>query len=172
MVRSLQAITLSQVKMDRREGKKKSILSRLSSKGGALLRRRKPIQVPLCQELERWEPKTPSLHQKNPNGSSLLKGTRRDEVNLETMVQKDQRERHTTLLPGKRLHSQQHKQSTTGGFSIFMFRPLDSNHSSNQKSRIMQVKSMFQSTDLDENFIKYFVKNDFYVAYNLSVYLH
>ena len=99
MVRNLQAIALSQVKMDPRERKKKSILSRLSSKGGALLRRRKPIQVPLCQELERWEPKTPSLHQKNPNGSSLLKGTRRDEVNLEMMVRKGgQGERHT-LFP-------------------------------------------------------------------------
>ena len=49
-----------------------------------------------------------------------------------------------------------------------MFSPLDSNHSSDQKSRILQVKSMFGSSELDEDSIKYFAKNDFYLAGNLS----
>jgi hypothetical protein len=31
-----------------------------------------------------------------------------------------------------------------------------------QKSRILQVKSMFGSAELDEDSIKYFAKNDFY----------
>ena len=45
-----------------------------------------------------------------------------------------------------------------------MFSPLDSNHSSDQKSRILQVKSMFGSSELDEDSIKYFAKNYFYLA--------
>ena len=48
-----------------------------------------------------------------------------------------------------------------------MLSPLNSNHSSDQKSRILQIKSMFGSTELDENSIKYFAKNDFYLAGNL-----
>ena len=54
------------------------------------------------------------------------------------------------------------------GFSIFMFSPLYSNHTSDQKSRILQVKSMFRSTELDDDSIKHFAKNGFYLAGNLS----
>jgi hypothetical protein len=47
-----------------------------------------------------------------------------------------------------------------GGFSIFMFSPWE-RRKADQKSRILQVKSMFGSAELDEDSIKYFAKNDF-----------
>jgi hypothetical protein len=50
-----------------------------------------------------------------------------------------------------------------GDFSIFMFSPLGAVKSSDQKSKILQVRSMFGSTKLDEESIKYFAKNDFYL---------
>jgi hypothetical protein len=55
-----------------------------------------------------------------------------------------------------------------GGFSIFMSSQLGTISSSDPKSRILQVRSMFGSTELDEDSIKYFAKNDFYLADNLS----
>jgi hypothetical protein len=59
------------------------------------------------------------------------------------------------------------KSEAPGGFSIFMFSPLGTHKSSDQKSRILQVRSMFGSTELDEDSIKYFAKKDFYLADNL-----
>jgi hypothetical protein len=37
-----------------------------------------------------------------------------------------------------------------GGFSIFMFSPLGAPKAADQKNRILQVKSMFGSAELDE----------------------
>ena len=56
----------------------------------ALAWRRKYVQAFLCKELERQEPETPSFHHEKPGGSRLPKSTRRDEVDLETMVREDQ----------------------------------------------------------------------------------
>ncbi len=51
---------------------------------------------------------------------------------------------------------------------MFMFSPLGTSSSSDPKSRILQVRSMFGSAELDEDSIKCFAKNDFYLADNLS----
>jgi hypothetical protein len=42
-----------------------------------------------------------------------------------------------------------------------MFSPLGAPKAADQKNRILQVKSMFGSAELDEDSIKYFAKNDF-----------
>ena len=55
-----------------------------------------------------------------------------------------------------------------GGFSVFMFSPLAANQRSDQKSRVLQIRSMFGSTELDEDSVKYFAKNDFYLADSLA----
>jgi hypothetical protein len=65
-------------------------------------------------------------------------------------------------------HAADDMSEAPGGFSVFMFNSLDSNHSSDQKSRILQAKSMFGSSELDEDSIKHFAKNDFCLAGNLS----
>jgi hypothetical protein len=54
-----------------------------------------------------------------------------------------------------------------GGYSAFMFSPLGAK-GSNQKSRVLQVRFMFGSTELNEEPINYFAKNDFYLADTLA----
>jgi hypothetical protein len=49
-----------------------------------------------------------------------------------------------------------------------MFSPLVTKQRSDQKSRVLQIRSMFGSTELDEEPVKYFAKNDFHLADSLS----
>ena len=55
-----------------------------------------------------------------------------------------------------------------GGFTIFMFRPLTAPHSSDKKGRRQQVRSMFGSTELDDDAVRYYAENDFYLADSLE----
>jgi hypothetical protein len=55
-----------------------------------------------------------------------------------------------------------------GGFSVFSFSPLDYIKSSDPKTNMQQVRSMFGSTELDEESIKHFAKKDFYLADSLA----
>jgi hypothetical protein len=56
----------------------------------AVAGRRKPFQTSLGKELERREPKTPSIHQENASGPRLPESTRRDEVDLQRLDREDQ----------------------------------------------------------------------------------
>ncbi len=55
-----------------------------------------------------------------------------------------------------------------GGFSIFSFSPLGAPPPIDHKSRVLQVRAMFGGTAVDEESIKYFAKNDFYLAGSIS----
>jgi hypothetical protein len=59
-------------------------------------------------------------------------------------------------------------QESPGGFTIFMFRPITATHTKDKKGRQQQVRSMFGSTELDKDAIKYYAENDFYLAKTLE----
>jgi hypothetical protein len=59
-------------------------------------------------------------------------------------------------------------QESPGGFTIFMFRPITATHTKDKKGRQQQVRSMFGSTELDNEAVKYYAKNDFYLAETLE----
>jgi hypothetical protein len=59
-------------------------------------------------------------------------------------------------------------QESPGGFTIFMFKPITATHTKDQKGRQQQVRSMFGSTELDEDAIEYYAENDFYPAETLE----
>jgi hypothetical protein len=49
-----------------------------------------------------------------------------------------------------------------------MFKPITATHTKDKKGRQQQVRSMFRSTALNNKAIKYYAKNDFYLAKNLK----
>jgi hypothetical protein len=49
-----------------------------------------------------------------------------------------------------------------------MFKPITVTHTKDKKGRQQQVRSMFGSTELDEDAIKCYAKNSFYIAETLE----
>ena len=160
MVRSLHAMTSSQLKRDEKEDKKKSMLSRLSPEGGSLFR---------LLSARDWNDRDPTL----PALTQKILADRDSNRALGEM--KSLAKRWSGRISEKGLlsflangYAADDIGEAPGGFSIFMFSPLGAKKSTDQKSRVLQVKSMFGSTELDEESIKYFAKNDFYLASDLS----
>ncbi len=160
MVRSLQAMTSSQLKRDQKEDKKKSMLSRLSPEGGSLFK---------LLSAENWKDENPKL----PDFTKKIledRDSSRAIGEIKTISKRwsgriSEKGILSFLASG---YAADDISEAPGGFSIFMFSPLGTSSSSDPKSRILQVRSMFGSTELDEDSIKYFAKNDFYLADNLS----
>ena len=160
MVRSLQAMTSSQLKRDQKEDKKKSMLSRLSPEGGSLFK---------LLSAKDWKDGNPRL----PDFTKKILEDRDSNRALGEM--KTISKRWSGKISEKGIlaflasgYAADDITEAPGGFSIFMFSPIGTNRSTDQKSRILQVRAMFGSTELDEESIKYFAKNDFYLADNLS----
>ena len=162
MVRSrLQAMrTLSKLKRDQREDNKKWMLSWLSPEGGSLFK---------LLSAKSWRDGNPKL----PAFTEQILADQDSQKALGEM--KSISKQWSGKISEKGIlsfiangYAADKVSKAPGGFSIFVFIPLDSNHSSDQKSRILQVKLMFGSTELDEDSMKYFTKNDFHLAGNLS----
>jgi hypothetical protein len=159
MVRSLQAMTLLQLKRDQKEDKKKSMLSRLSPTGGSLFKLR---------SAKNWKDGNPKL----PAFTKKILEDRDSNRTIGEMKTISKRwsgkisEKGTLSFLANGCVADDIRDAP-GGFSIFMFSPLGAHKSSDQKSRILQVWLMFGSTELDEDSIKYFAKNDFCLADNL-----
>ena len=152
---------LSQLKTDqrcsRRDDNKKSMLSRLLPEGGSLFK---------LLLAKRWRvdgnPKFPDLtkkilvdqdSQRAPGEMKLISEQWSGKIIEKGILH--------FLTNGYAVNS---ISKAPGGVSIFMFSPLDTSHSFDEKRRIVQVKSIFRSTELDEDSIKYFAKNNFYLA--------
>ena len=60
-------------------------------------------------------------------------------------------------------------QECPGGFTIFMFKPVTAvDRSTDKKGRQQQIKSMFGSTELGDEAVKYYTENDFFIAGSLE----
>jgi hypothetical protein len=59
-------------------------------------------------------------------------------------------------------------QASPGGFTIFMFRPISAFVGTSRTDRRLQVKSMFGSTELDDEAIKYYAESDFFLPQSLA----
>jgi hypothetical protein len=160
MIRSLQAMTSSQIKRDRKEDKKKSMLSRLAPEAASL------FTLLSAKSWKDTDPKLPELTKK------ILEDR---DSNRALGEMKSISKRWNGVVSDKGVLSflatgfaAADITDAPGGFSIFMFSPLGAVKGSDQKSKILQVRSMFGSTKLDEESIKYFAKNDFYLADTLA----
>lgn len=149
-------MTSSQLKRDEKEDKKKSMLSRLSPEGGAL------FKLLSAQDWRDFNPALPSFVKKilEDRDSNRALGEMKT-ISKRWSGKISEKGILSFLASG---YAADDICEAPGGFSIFMFSPLEAIRSKDQKSRILQVKSMFGSTELDEDSIKYFAKNDFYLA--------
>jgi hypothetical protein len=159
MVRSLQAMTSSQLKRDQKEDKKKSMLSRLSPEGGSL------FKLLSAKNWKDGSPKLPAFTKKILEDRDSNRAIGEMKTISKRWSGKISEKGILSFLANG--YAADDISEAPGGFSIFMFSPLGTNSSSDPKSRILQVRSMFGSTELDEDSIKYFAKNDFYLADNL-----
>jgi hypothetical protein len=160
MVRSLQAMTESQLKRDEKKDKKMSMLARLPPEAAGLFK---------LAAAKSWRDKSPKM----PAFTKKVMEDRDSNRALGEMKTLSKR------WPGRisekgflsflsNGYAADDISEAPGGFSIFMFSPLGAPKSTDQKSRVLQVKSMFGSTELDDESVKYFAKYDFYLADSLS----
>jgi hypothetical protein len=160
MIRNLAAMTSSQLKRDARDERKKSMLSRLSPEAGKL------FDLLAARD---WE-------DENPRMSKSMRDLVSDRDSQRALaIIKTQTKRWSGLVSEKGLLSffangfaANEIQESPGGFTIFMFRPITATHTKDKKGRQQQVRSMFGSTELDNEAIKYYAKNDFYLAETLE----
>ena len=160
MIRSLQAMTESQLKRDKKADKKKSMLSRLSPEAGTL------FTLLSARNWNDGNPKLPSLTKKilEDRDSNRALG----EVKSLSKRWTGRISEKGFLLFLANGYQADDITDAPGGFSVFSFSPLDHVKSSDHKSNVHQVRSMFGSTELDEESIKYFSKKDFYLADSLA----
>ena len=160
MTRSLQAMTESQLKRDKRADKNKLMLSRLAPEAGNLF---------TLLSAEDW-------NDSNPRLPSLTKKILEDRDSNRALGEvKSLSKRWTGRISEKGFllflangYQADDITEAPGGFSVFSFSPLDHVKSSDPKTNIHLVRSMFGSTELDEESIKYFAKKDFYLADSLA----
>jgi hypothetical protein len=160
MIRSLQAMTDSQLKRDQKADKNKSMLSRLSPEAGSLFR------LLSATGWNDWNPRLPSLTKKilEDRDSNRALG----EVKSLSKRWTGKISEKGFLLFLANGYQADDITEAPGGFSVFSFSPLDHVKSSDPKTNVHQVRSMFGSTELDEESIKYFAKKDFYLADSLA----
>jgi hypothetical protein len=160
MIRNLAAMTASQLKRDVRDEQKKSMLSRLSPEACKL------FDLLAAQD---WR-------DENPKMSKSMKDLVSDRDSQRALaVIKTQTKRWSGLVSEKGLlgffangFAAHEIQESPGGFTIFMFKPITALHKKDKKGRQQQVRLMFGSTELDEDAIKYYAENDFYLAETLE----
>jgi hypothetical protein len=160
MIRNLAAMTASQLKRDSRDEKKKSMLSRLSPEAGKLFD---------LLAARYWD-------DENPQMSRSMKDLVSDRDSQRALaIIKTETKQWSSLVSKKGLlgffangFAANEIQESPGGFTIFMFKPITATHTKDNKGRQQQVRSMFGSTKLHEDAIKYYAKNDFYLAETLK----
>ena len=160
MIRSLQAMTESQLKRDQKAEKNKSMFARLSPEAGSL------FKLLSARDWNDRDPKLPSLTKK------ILEDR---DSNRTLGVVKSLSKRWTGKVSEKGFllflangYQADDITEAPGGFSVFSFSPLDNVKSSDNNTNIHQVRSMFGSTELNEESIKYFAKRDLYLADSLA----
>jgi hypothetical protein len=145
MIRSLEAMTSSQIKRDHREDKKKSMLSRLAPEAGSLF---------MLLSAKSWKDTSPKLL--NLTKSLSKRWTRK--ISKKGIL--------SFLASG---HAAAAIVKAPGSFAIFMFSPLNADtKNTDQKSRVLQVKAMFRKAEFYEELTKHFAKNDFFLAESLT----
>jgi hypothetical protein len=160
MIRNLAAMTASQLKKDSRDEKKKSMLSRLSPEAAKL------FDLLAARD---WTDEHPKM-------SKSMKDLVSDRDSQRAIaIIKTQTKRWSGVVSEKGLlgffangFAAAEIQESPGGFTIFMFKPITAIHTKDKKARQQQVRSMFGSTELDEDAIKYYAENDFYLAETLE----
>jgi hypothetical protein len=155
MPRSLEAMALSQLRRDQKEDKKMLMLSRLSSAEGGSL----PFKLLSAKNWQDRKPKPPTFTKKilEDRDSNRALGAMKT-ISKRWLGKISAKGTLSFLANG---HAADDTEEAPGEFSIFMFSPLDATSSSDPKSRILLVRLMFVSTELDEESIKYFAKNNF-----------
>jgi hypothetical protein len=160
MMKNLAAMTASQLEKDSRDEKKRSMLANLAPEASIMFR---------LLSARDWYVEKPKI---NSFMKSLVvdKSSNRA-LNIMMMhtkkwsgqaSEKGLLEFFATGYAARDIHEQ------PGGFTIFMFRPVTSAAPANKKARQQQVKAMFGSTELDDEAVKYYSQNDFFLAESIQ----
>jgi hypothetical protein len=160
MIKNLTAMTAAQLKKDAREERKKSMLSRLSPEAAKL------FELLAARD---WRDEHPRM-------TKFVKNLVSDRDSHRALgVMKTITKNWSGRVSEKGLlgffangFAANDITEAPGGFTIFMFRPLTAPHSSDKKGRRQQVRSMFGSTELDDDAVSYYAENDFYLANSLE----
>jgi hypothetical protein len=160
MIKNLTAITASHLKRDAKEDRKRSMLSRLAPEAAKLF--------DLLSAAD-WDDSAPKMNSfmkdlisdKDSHRASGIVSTRTKKWSGE-ISDKGLLGFFANGFAANDIHE------SPGGFTIFMFRPITAHVSGNKKDRRQQVKAMFGNTELDEEAIKYYAENDFFLPETLS----
>jgi hypothetical protein len=159
-MRNLTAITASHLERDVRADKKKSMLSRLAPEAAKLFD---------MLSARDWEDSSPRM---NAFVKDLIsdKDSQRASGIMATKTKKWSGEISDKGLLAFFANgfAATDIQESPGGFTIFMFRPITAHVPSNRKDRRQQVKAMFGSTELDDEAVKYYAENDFFLPETLA----
>jgi hypothetical protein len=160
MMKNLTAITASHLKRDAREDKKKSMLSRLAPEAAKLFD---------LLSARDWR-------DSNPRMNRFVKDLVADkDSHRASGVMFTRTKRWSGEISDKGLlnffangFAANDIQESPGGFTIFMFRPITAKVPKDRKDRRQQVRAMFGSTELDEEAVKYYAENDFFLPESLA----
>ena len=156
MMRNLTAMTASALKRDAREDRKKSMLSRLSPEAAKL------FSLLSAQD---WQHKDPKLN-------SFMKQLVSDKDSQRALgIMQTQTKKWSGQISDKGLmgffstgYAARDIDEQPGGFTVFMFKPMSVHHPRSQKDIHGQVKAMFGKAELDDEAVKYYSSNDFFLA--------
>jgi hypothetical protein len=156
MMRNLTAMTASALKRDAREVRKKSMLSRLSPEAARL------FSLLSAQD---WQHKDPSLN-------SFMKSLVSDKDSQRALgIMQTQTKKWSGQVSDKGLmgffasgYAARDIDEQPGGFTVFMFRPVSIHRPKSQRDIHGQVKAMFGKSELDDEAVKYYSTNDFFLA--------
>lgn len=160
MMRNLSAMTASALRRDEREVQKKSMLSRLSPEAAKLF--------PLLSAQD-WEHKEPRLN-------SFMKQLVSDKDSQRALgIMQTQTKKWSGQVSEKGLmgffsagYAARDIDEQPGGFTIFMFRPVSIHRPKAQKQIHSQVRAMFGNSELDDEAVKYYSANDFFLAESVA----
>jgi hypothetical protein len=156
MIRNLTAMTASHLKRDAREERKKSMLSRMSPEAKGL------FDMLAAKD---WRDGNPSMNSfmkhlmadKDANRALSIMRTRTKDWGGQ-VSEKGLLNFFASGYEAPDIHEQ------PGGFSIFMFRPVTITNPKGQRDKIHQVRAMFGESTLDDEAIKFYASNDFFLA--------
>lgn len=161
MLQNLTAMTASQLKRDNKDDARKSMFSRLSPEAGKL------FDLLAARD---WRDERPKMSSAIRNLVSD-KDSQRALGIIRTLTKKWPGTVSEKGLLGFFANgfAANNIQESPGGFTIFSFRPITADdRSKDKKGKEQQLRSMFGNIELDDEAVKYYAANDFYIPNSLE----
>lgn len=160
LLQNVNAMTTQTLQSVEREEKKKSMLSRLTPEAESLFTLisatdwtdRKPVMNKFTKRL---------LSDKDPvKAFNIVSSATRDWKG--TVSERGLAQFFSTGYMATEINIQ------PGGFTVFMFKPKSGSNARTTKSLQQSIRSMFGDTEVDEDSVKYYASNEFYLAQTVT----